>query len=177
MDKEKFYELLDIESGQDFMYFENFAALMECDEDIDGDQILEILRDVDMEIFIEICGEFFDDVETSIPEGETELYTLMLTIRRAFIGMAKIDDEEVEKGLILLADEINRFRHWYSVDSHVECKNQATLEVQDVTVRDALALSRIEKLSDESYFYDFSDSLDYLIEEYVMNYAELEDDL
>lgn len=177
MDKEQFYQLLDIESGEDFMYFENFAALIECDEDVDTDWIYDILQDVDSEVFIEICNEFFDDVDNSIPDAETDLFTLLLTIRRAFIGMAKIDDEEVENGLLLLAEELNKFRQWYSVDSHVECRNQDTNQVKDVTLRDALALARMEKLSDESYFYDFSDAVNYNIEEYVMNFADLEDEL
>ena len=34
MNREKLYEYLDIESPQDFEYFENMAALLECEEDI-----------------------------------------------------------------------------------------------------------------------------------------------
>lgn len=177
MDKERLYELLDIDSGEDFMYFDNFAGLVECDEEIDTELIYEILQDVDPGVFIEICNEFFEDAETSIPEEEAEVYALLLTIRRALIGMSKIDDEEVEHGLLILAEELNKFRRWYSCESRVECRNQETNQVREVPLRDALALSRMEKLSDESYFYDFTDALNYDVEEYVMNFAELEDEL
>lgn len=40
---EEIMEMLDIESQEDFMYFEQFAALMETEADIDYDTFAELL--------------------------------------------------------------------------------------------------------------------------------------
>ena len=42
-------------------------------------------------------------------------------------------------------------------------------------VRDALALSRLEKLEGDEYRYDFTDALEYELEEYIMTYGDLAD--
>ena len=43
MDKDRLYELLDIEEPEDFQYFENIAALLEADEEIDYDALYALL--------------------------------------------------------------------------------------------------------------------------------------
>ena len=46
---EEIMEMLDIESQEDFMYFEQFAALMETEADIDYDTFAELLLLMDLE--------------------------------------------------------------------------------------------------------------------------------
>ena len=40
-------------------------------------------------------------------------------------------------------------------------------------LRDALTLLRLEKLGEEEYSYDFSECLDYELEDYIMSFADL----
>mgnify|MGYP003311859462 CR=1 FL=1 len=47
MDKNELFALLDVDDGTDFQYFENFADLAECDEDIESDVLYDMLEDVD----------------------------------------------------------------------------------------------------------------------------------
>ena len=43
MTREEMMKILDIESEEDFMYFDQFAALMETEEEIDYDMFTELL--------------------------------------------------------------------------------------------------------------------------------------
>ena len=46
MDRERLYEILDIEEPAEFDYFENIAALLECDENIGYEELYEMcIRD------------------------------------------------------------------------------------------------------------------------------------
>ena len=72
MDKEALYDLLDMESGEDFQYFENMAELLESDEDIDEDVLYELLEDIDLEAFAELAENYFDQLEEAVPDEETE---------------------------------------------------------------------------------------------------------
>ena len=42
-----------------------------------------------------------------------------------------------------------------------------------MSLRDALAVARIEKLEGDKYHYDFNDCLDYELEEYIMSYGDM----
>lgn len=44
MNREQFYELLDIESAEDFQYFENLAAFFECEEELDYEDVAALFR-------------------------------------------------------------------------------------------------------------------------------------
>lgn len=173
MDKERLFEILDIESGADFQYFENISELLECDEDIDSDLIYELMTDVDLEIFASICESYFEDIMEAIPGNDIDLYTLLDNIKRALIGMAKSPQDD--KTLIHLSDQLCSFKEWYCDDDNVSCQNSETGDTNFVNIRDALLLSRLEKLNGEAYTYDFTKALEYQIEEYIMTFADLID--
>ena len=46
MDRERLYEILDIEEPAEFDYFENIAALLECDENIGYEELYERISTV-----------------------------------------------------------------------------------------------------------------------------------
>ncbi len=48
MDRDELFALLDIETGEDFQYFENFADFVENEGAIDEDAIYELVREIDM---------------------------------------------------------------------------------------------------------------------------------
>ena len=173
MDRDELFELLDIESGADFQYFENFADLVECEADIESDVIYDMLEDVDLKTFNEICESFFYDTLESVPGDQIDLYNLLENIKRALIGLAEAARKEEDHALLQLADELNKFRNWYSVELHAECKSVMQDKVSYLAVRDALANARMEKLNGEEYAYDFSNAMEYELEEFVMTYADL----
>ena len=76
MNRDELFEILDIEDGKEFQYFENLADLFESSEDIGGDIIFELMKDVDLEDFAELCENYFDQLEDWIPDGETDFFML-----------------------------------------------------------------------------------------------------
>lgn len=173
MDRDELFELLDIDSGADFQYFENFADLVECEEEIESDVIYDILEDVDLKTFAEICESFFYETLESVPGDQIDLYNLIENIKRALIGLAEAARSEEDNALLQLADELNRFRIWYSVEKFAECKDLSNDKISYLAIRDALVNARLEKLGTDEYAYDFSEGLDYELEEFIMTYADL----
>lgn len=167
MDFDELLELIEIDSPDEFGYFEHFAALMECDEDIPYDLFYRILADVDSETLIDMTDNYFEDVLQGIPEDAIEVYSLLSTIRQALLGLVKNASTREER--IAYVDELYKFRSWYIFDSAVHLRRLADNVKKDVTVSEALSLYRLEKLNEDQYRYDFSDSLDYEIDEYSIS--------
>ena len=107
MDRDELFELLDIDSGADFQYFGNFADLVECEEDIESDVVYDMLEDVDLKTFAEICESFFYETLESVPGDQIDLYNLIENIKRALIGLAEAARGEEDNVLLQLADELN----------------------------------------------------------------------
>ena len=171
LNKEKLYQLLDIEEPEDFEYFENIAALLECEEEIEEEAFAQLVRDVDKKTLADLIYNYFEEVTEFVPDDAMELYTLLEHIKFSLMGMAS--QSEQENVLVNLIDEINRFRKWYSKESQVLCTSFTGEEDGTVPLRDALVLARAEKLMGENYVYDFSLCLDYPLEEYMMSFGDL----
>lgn len=167
MDFEELLELLDIDSPDEFGYFEHFAALVECDEEIPYDLLFKILADTEAETLIDLTDNYFEDVLQGMPEDAIDVYTLLGTIRQALVGLAKNSSSREER--IAYVDELYKFRNWYIFDSVVHLKRFSDNVKKDVTVSEALSLYRLEKLNEDQYHYDFSDCMDYEIDEYTIS--------
>lgn len=180
MDKERLYEMLDMENGADFQYFENVADLLESSEDTSSDLIYELLENIDLNTFAELLENYFDQIEDWVPDGETDIFTLLMNIKRVMIGMAQTvtgdnENDDTDDTMLQLADELGKFREWYSDTDNVECVDDETEEVSELPVRDALSLCREEKLGGKVYRYDFTEALDYELSEFIMTFADLAD--
>jgi len=174
MDFDELLELLEIDSPDEFAYFEHFAALVECDEEIPYELFYRILADVEAEILIDMTDNYFEDILQGMPDDAIEVYTLISTIRQALLGLAKNSSSREER--IAYADELYKFRNWYIFDSVVHLTRLSDHMERDVTVSEALSLYRLEKLNEDSYLYDFTDCLDYEIDEYSISIdAELDE--
>ena len=171
LNKEKLYELLDIEQPEDFEYFENIAALLECEEEIEEEALSQLIKDLDKDTLAELIYGYFEEIMDFIPDDALDLYTLLEHIKFSLIGMAS--QSRQENVLVNLTDEINRFRKWYSAESQVYCTSYTGEEDGSVPLRDALVLARAEKLMGGNYDYDFSLCLDYPLQEYMMTFADL----
>ena len=178
MNRDELYRLLDIESGEDFQYFENIAELLECEEDIETDLLYGLLSEISMDTAHELLEEFFNDIEKSVPDGETDFYMLLTNIRSVLGTMlqsAGKEEDPVERNNMIarLAEELHKFRTWYSVTTSVECTPHAGGPAYRLSVRDALGLVREEKLGGEGHSYDFQDAMDYELSDLVMRFSDL----
>lgn len=161
------FELLDIENASEFKYFDNFADLMESDENIDYEVIHELIYQVDPETVSGLISDYFTDIIEGVPDYDREMFMLIDNIRRVMKGLA--DNSDDESHMARLADEIYKFRNWYNFDTDVICSDNKTGERKILPVRDALVLYREEKLSGTEYSYDFEGCTDYEIDEYVVS--------
>lgn len=169
MDLNELFEIVDIESAEDFKYFDNFAALMESDDYIPTEVMYELFAEVDTDVLSELTDNYFEDIMEGVPEEEAELFTLLDNIKRVLKGYAENTDDE--RSIVLFTDEVYRFRNWYNFDTDVECQNRKDGSTRTVPVREALVLYRIEKLRADEYMYDFSECLDYPLDEYVVSFT------
>ncbi len=180
MDKETLYKMLDIEEPGDFQYFENLAELLECDEYIEYEDLYSLLKDVDKETLAQLIHDYFEELSDFVPQDASELFLLLDKIKLSLIGMTKNSEEE--NVLAGLAEELDRFRIWYSLDSSVMCTpigaetestGKTSTSEEEHSLRDALAYSRLEKLDGDKYEYDFSRCIDYPIDEYIMSFGDI----
>ena len=172
MNKEQFYELLDIENAEDFQYFENLAAFFECEEELDYDDVARLFEEVDKTVLAELVDEYFEEITNFVPGSETEVFSILENVRRALVGMCRncAEDENLRSKLI---EELERFRRWYSIDSCAYCTDPATLAEEEKSMRDALLLARLEKLEHNGYQYDFSECMNYPLDEYIVSLGDL----
>lgn len=175
MDFDELLELLEIDSPDEFGYFEHFAALIECEEEIPYELFYKILADVDSETLIDLTDNYFEDILKEIPDDGVEVYTLLSTIRQALLGLAKNFSNREDR--VAYTDELFQFRTWYIFDSIVHLIRLSDHSRHDVTVSEAFSLCRLEKLNEDQYRYDFSDCLDYEIDEYSISFdTELDEE-
>ena len=144
MNREQFYELLDIESAEDFQYFENLAAFFECEEELDYEDIAALFGAVDQAVLAELIDEYFEEITNFVPGSETEVFSIFENVRRALVGLCR-NCEEDETLRSKLMEELERFRRWYSIDSRAYCTDPATLTEEEKTMRDALLLAHVDE--------------------------------
>lgn len=171
MNREQLYEYLDIDTPADFEYFENMAAFLECEEDIPFEEVCALMEGVDGDKLSMLLDNYFEEMSDFYPDGDDEFYMLMDKIRLSLIGLAKNGDEPT--ALTGLAEELDRFRRWYSSESQVICSSVLTGAEKTETLRDALVLSRLEKLDGEKFYYDFGLCKEYDIDDYIMSLGDV----
>ena len=171
MTKQELYELIDIDSPSDFQYFENLAAFLECDEELEYEGVAALIKDVEKDTLAQLLGDYFEEMSDFLPESETELYTIFDNVRRSLVGMSKSCDDETTQ--TKLADEMERFRRWYSIESSVSLTNLGTADEEEMTLRDALVCARLEALEGTKYQYDFSECSDYELDEYIVSFGDM----
>ena len=167
MDKVRFYNILDIDSPDEFKFYENLSALLEEDEFIEENLIKDLLKDVDTGKLAEHFDSYFEAFLDHLPDNETEMYITVDSIRRAFDGM--VYDGMTDEDISSLASEISRFRKWYVHD--LNTFNRLTGE--EASVRDARFDIAAAKLLGEDSDYDFRLALDYDIDGFDVRIADM----
>lgn len=174
MDYDSLLEMLGINGPEEFEYFENFADLVETEEEVDEESLYRLFSQVDPEIVSELIENYFEDMSDAVPADEAEIYTLLENIRRSLDGL--IRNASDDDGFMQFADELARFIRWYSQESYVECRNEDDPEdFRALTVRDALTQERVARLEKENFEYDFSDALGYELDDYAMSFRDMID--
>ena len=167
MDKIRLYRILDIDSADEFQYFENLSALLEEDEFIEENLIKDLICNVDKEKLAEHMNSYFDSFLDHIPDNETDLYVMVESMGRVFDGL--IMDDMSDADIDALASEISKFRKWYVHD--LNTFNRFTGE--EASVRDARFDIAAAKLLGEDADYDFRLALDYDIDGFDVRIADM----
>ncbi|MBR2706194.1 MAG: hypothetical protein IKE74_02995 [Mogibacterium sp.] len=167
MDKVRFYNILDIESPDEFKFYENLSALLEEDEFIEENLIKDLLRDIDKEKLAEHFDSYFEAFLGHLPENETEMYMTVDSIGRVFDGM--IYDGMSDEDISALASEISKFRKWYVHDLNVFDR----ISGSELSVRDARYDIAAAKLLGDEADHDFRLALDYDPDGYNVRVADM----
>ncbi|HUM56139.1 MAG TPA: hypothetical protein PLC13_03185 [Bacillota bacterium] len=173
MDLQDLLSFLEIDASIEFEYFENFADLVECEETIPESTLFSLFSETDKKIVGEIIVNYFDDMLDALPDDANDIYTLLEKIKLSMAGFIKASDDE--DNLARFSEQLAGFKTWYCFESAVGCKDPATGEEKLLTLRDALTLARLEKLEGEEYIYDFSECMNYEVDDYMVNISELTD--
>ena len=137
MTREEMMKILDIESEEDFMYFDQFAALMETEEEIDYDMFTELLLLAGPETLPDLLSSFFEDVIRGIPDDNTDLYAAVQSQKDALISLSGFGKS---RGFGFLADELYRFREWYLAPGSVICTPEGGGEEKHLSPCEAFTL-------------------------------------
>ena len=166
MDKTLLYKKLDIDTIDEFRYYENLASLLEEDDFIEENLIRDLIKDVDKEVLAEHMDSFYEQFLNNLPDEETELYLTVDSIGRAMAGL--ISSDMTSEDISALAEEISRFRKWYVHDLNVYDRLTGT----ELSVRDARYNYLAAGFLGEKTDYDFRSALDYSVEGYDVRLGE-----
>ena len=153
MDRERLFEKLDIDSPEEFQYYESFDALMEDEEHIEEELIREVIAGADIELIAEHIGSFFDAFASNIPDDETELSIIVDTFRNNISAAAR--SEFTDEDLSQFASEIYKFRKWYAIDHNAFDE----IKREEISVRDARYEIAAAKLLGDKVAIDFGRAL------------------
>lgn len=160
-------DALDISSASEFRYFEQFSELMETDfEGLEYDDFAELMLMPDHGSLSEMTESFFEDLIKGIPDDNTDLYSVIQSIKDALMTLAA---HTGHRGRGFYADELFRFREWLLRPEAVECRCESDGHTIKLSALDALMLFREEKLSGRKFSYGFSDHMPEGPDEYTLN--------
>lgn len=166
---------LDLESPEEFRFFEMMADLIESEEDIELEAMYQLFKDADRAEVSRLLDDYFEDTTNALPDDSDEVFSLLDQIRLLLIGL--IDNAEDDSDYRRFADEFNRFRNWYSYDSQVEVlpddESEEDEPIEYACLRDAITTARADRINGENHRYNYENALDFEIDSYTMSFAEL----
>ena len=143
MTLEKLYKLLEMDGPEDMEYFEQFADLMEMDEDVPFDLFYMALSGVKPENAGELAENYFEDLGSAAPEDEDDLVLLLDSLEENLMHLAEdIDDADTRRSF---AEQLYKFREWYKAPGGAE------IDGERVSVFDALLQARADAISGETH--------------------------
>lgn len=173
MDFDELLTLLGIEAPSDLVFFEQFADLMETQQDIPFETLNALVEGMEPEILSELIEGYFEDILKFIPDGEDELYTLLSNICTTMKTLSAMSEEDHAHAF---TEELYKFRSWYLFDSRVLCTDQAEGTEREFVLMEALTNYRAQNFTDDDCIFDFSETLDYQLDEYIVSLDSLFED-
>ena len=164
MTKEELYEKLDIDSPEDFSYFEQFADLIETEEKVEEGLVKEVLSAVSSQDAGDLVQNYFDDFTESLPDDADDLISLIDSIKQNLLMCT--EDLDIPANRKTFAELICSFREW------LHKKGNAKIDGQSTSIFCAAAEHRAEKIGHGSHTYDFSMSCDFDMEDISINLGE-----
>ena len=166
MTKDRFFELIEIDTPADLEYFEQLAELLENEADIPFDLFFIALSEIDADTASELLGNYFKELADSIPEGADELESLIDSLQQQILSYADgIDDADTRRDLV---QELYKFREWYHEP------DGASVDGEPCSVMDALYEHRAEGFAGDTHEYDFPGALTYELGELTINLGSFE---
>ena len=186
MDRNTFYDLVDIETPEDFKFYDNIENLIESDEEWDIDNLSPLLMEIPNDVMTELIDEYFKSLLDRLPDDETDLYTLIYNVSRTMKSVLNVDvissefgneNSDIEKEHAnnpkrRLSYELKKFSDWFSRENLVDIKNLENGKEFKAPLRDAMGMITLEKLGIGSYSYNFDDCNDYELDEYILNFSD-----
>lgn len=186
MDRNTFYDLVDIETPEDFKFYDNIENLIESDEEWDIDNLSPLLIEIPNDVMTELIDEYFTSLLDRLPDDETDLYTLIYNVSRTMKSVLNVDvissefgneNSDIEKEHAnntkrRLSYELKKFSDWFSRENLVDIKNLENGKEFKTPLRDAMGMITLEKLGIGSYSYNFDDCNDYELDEYILNFSD-----
>ena len=173
MDLDELLVFLDIDSPSELVYFEQFAELMEIQQDVPFETLCMLVEGMDPEALSELVEGYFDDIMKFVPDSEDDLYTLMQNIGTTLTSLADGGEDDSAN---IFAEEFYKFRSWYLFDSAVLMKELSEDTESEISLMEALTACRVQNFTDDDYTFDFSGALDYQLDEYIVSLSTITED-
>jgi len=173
MDIDELLAHLDIESPSELVYFEQFTELMELGNEVPFETLLALVEAMDPDILTEMIEGYFEDVMRFVPDDESDLYTLLQNISTTLTSLSESTDED---SVNVFTEELYKFRSWYVFENSVLIKELAEDTEREIPLMEALTSYRVQNFTDDDYIFDFSDSLNYSLDEYIVSLGPLTED-
>ena len=161
MNLQNLYEELDMQSPEDFQYFEQLEFLMECDEEPEYDDFYQVLSQADPACIGELLEYYMDDLSGALPGNGEDLYTIFENVKQQLLILCTEMDqnEEVRTDFI---QKLYDFRQWLNEPGKAKAGSEKC------SVLMAITQAREDKLSGVEQAYDFSAAADYKMDEIAM---------
>lgn len=167
MDRFEFYRLIDIDTPEDFEYYENLESILEGDDYIEPELLEQLFVEVKWDSLGEIFENYFKELFRILPDKEDELQITLDGISRKITGI--LDELQSKENARSLAEEVVKFKKWFVSDELVGSRdNNATL-----SIRDAVYNIHAMKFGGAFCDYDFSNACDYKVDGYDINLSSL----
>ena len=160
--------LLEIDEPADFDYVETFAELVENDEEIPEEVLCELFQETDPDVISELIDSYFSEITQIL--DEPEICETLDSVRYALMALIEDDDDQ---SIYRFGEELARFHEWYCFDSHVRASIIGEENERSFCLRDAVTQKRLEKIEGEEYVFDFSDCLDYELDDFILDMASV----
>ena len=166
MTPEELFDIIELDSPEEFEYFEQLAALLESEEDIPFDLFYTALSKVSGETLGEIIENYFEELSNGLPDSSNDMVSLIDGIQQRLLMLCEsLENEDSRRDL---AEELYKFRLWYNNPEYAE------VDGKKCSVMDAVYTNRAEKMGGKTHSYDFPGETEYEQSELVMNLGSFE---